>query len=81
MSITSNRSRLQPVLTGVITQMVLEVILLTVMLEFPHLCYTFSITFALNSVAYDVQPNALGLKVLYGFHLTYLSLQYVHVFA
>lgn len=67
-------------LTGVITKMVLEVILLTAVLEFSHLCYTFSITFALSSVACDVQPNALSLKVRYGFHLTYLSLQYVHVF-
>lgn len=73
-----NLSRLQPVLTGAITKMVCLgiccfVTLLTALLAFAHLCYTFSITFAPSSVACSVQPNVLGLKVQYGFHLTHLS--------
>lgn len=56
------------------------VTLLTAVLGFPHLCYTFRISFSLNSVAQTMQPNVLGLKVRYGFHLTHLLLQYAHVF-
>lgn len=55
------------------------VTLLTAVLGFPHLCYAFRITFAPSGVACSVQPNVSGLKVWYGFHLTHLFLQYVHV--
>lgn len=80
-----NLSRIQPVLTGAVTEMVSLgtgpfVTLLTAVLGFPHLCYTFRISFSLNSVAQTMQPNVLGLKVRYGFHLTHLLLQYAHVF-